>query len=112
MPATFDLVLRDHGGWAGVLARSKANATRALAAEKTREAKKEAKEAEARRASMALFKEVFGRVVDMKAKCHVLEDYSFGSAEMDEFKLDTELNVIDQMRRTAEAVLRTHGRIA
>ena len=49
MPSTFDAVLRDHGGWAGLLARSKSNAKRALAAEKTRIATKKAKEEEERR---------------------------------------------------------------
>mgnify|MGYP006137270911 CR=1 FL=1 len=52
MPATFDAILRDHGGWDGVLARSKSNALRSLLSEKTRAAKALAAAAEERRASM------------------------------------------------------------
>ena len=53
MPNVFDAILRDHGGWAAVLARSKANALRSLLLEKTRNAKALAMAAEERRASMA-----------------------------------------------------------
>jgi hypothetical protein len=57
MPATFDAVLRDHGGWAGVLARAKKNVLQAMAREKTIQAKRLAEVAESRRKAKAAFKQ-------------------------------------------------------
>lgn len=48
----------DTGGWKGVLARSKSNALRAWAMEKSRKAKAQVEAAEERRASMAMMQEL------------------------------------------------------
>ena len=117
--ATFDRVLRDHGGWAGVLARSKANAARAIAAEKTRRANKEAKEAKARRDAMEIFVHALDRVHQAKAKMAKLskpgmrmalfEETPTGMPDVDkDKKKKLELELVETLRCAAENVLDVH----
>lgn len=104
-------MLRDHGGWAGVLARSKANAARALAAEKTRQANQEVKAAEIRRVSMRAFREGLEFIHSKRAthpSLRLLEDRSAEGQE--ELSLELDLAIVSNTFATAAAVLHAHGR--
>jgi hypothetical protein len=108
-------VLRDHGGWAGVLARSKANAARALAAEKTRQANQEVKAAEIRRVTMRAFREGLEFIHSKRAthpSLRLLEDRSAEgqAADKEELSLELDLAIVSNTFATAAAVLHAHGR--
>lgn len=120
MPATFDAVLRDHGGWAGVLARSKANAARALAAEKTRIANKKAKEEEKRHLAITTFHKAVARVAKVlenvksltEQLTEIAEDDEADRRKKEEFGAqirEQELDMAKHLQFVASFTLQAHG---
>ena len=105
VPQTWEVVMRDHGGWAGVLSRAKANAARAIAAEKTRKANEEAKAAEARRESVAHFREALEMVPLIQ---QLAASTDAGTVEVRE----SELRLAELLNRAATNMLLVHGRDA
>ena len=114
MPETFDAVLRDHGGWAGVLSRSTSNAKRAIAAEETKKVNKAAKEKEARKQAITGFHKMVAhtskciklmKATEARAMETVLAQDEQLQGSMDELNLE----MVKNMQLTSAHVLRVFG---